>query len=237
MRQRRVTKPRLAFLVVFLVAVAAFFAFGGHEALSFQNVKARYHDLEAIYQAHPLWTMVAFFALYIALATTSLPGGAVLTMIAGALFGLFLGTVLVSFASTLGAVFAMLLSRYVLRDWVERRFGARLRRLNEGVEREGALYLFMLRLVPAIPFFLVNVGMGLTRLGTWRYYWVSQLGMLPGSVLFANAGTKLAEMNSPDDVLTPGVIGAFVLLAIVPITVKKIVERVRKKRTGSEPAL
>jgi len=221
---------RIAVLVVLAGVVIAFFVAGGHEQLSFDVLKERQAELEALYRAHPILTPAVFFAIYVALATTSLPGGAVLTMIAGAIFGVALGTVIVSFASSIGATFAFLISRYLLRDWVERRFGHRLRRLNEGIAREGGLYLFMVRLVPAIPFLLVNVGMALTCMRTWRYYWISQAGMLSGSLLFANAGTRLAEIKAPEDALSLRTMVAFALLGIVPIAAKKGLEALRRRR-------
>ena len=138
--------------------------------------------------------IAAFFLGYVLLATTSLPGGAAATMTAGALFGAAQATLLVSFASTIGATLAFLLSRYFLRDAVEKRFGERLTRVHEGIERHGALYLFLLRLFPGVPFVVVNAGMGLTRMRLWTYYWVSQLGMLAGTFLFASAGAQLAKV-------------------------------------------
>lgn len=216
-------------LAVFAALVAGFFAAGGHEVLRLENLKARYAELEAFHAAHPVRAVAAFFALYVALATSSLPGGAVLTMLAGALFGAWTATVVVSFASSAGALLAMLLARYVLFDWTRARLGARVRRLDEGIRRDGALYLFMVRLVPAIPFFVVNVGMGLTRMPAFRYYWVSQLGMLPGSLVFAHAGGRLAEIDSAGDVLTPGLLAALALLALVALAGWKIY----KRRSGS----
>ena len=171
----------------------------------------------------------AFFVGYVLLATTSLPGGAAATIAAGAIFGVATATLVISFASSIGATLAFLLSRFVLRDWIEQRFGARLQRLNEGVLREGALYLFMVRLVPAIPFFLVNAGMGLTRMRTWTYYLVSQLGMLAGTLLFANAGSRLADMEAPSDVFSPAIIGAFVALGVLPIAAKKTYDALRRR--------
>lgn len=221
---------RIAVLVVLAAVVIAFFATGGHEQLSFENLKERQAELEALYRDHPVLAPAVFFAIYVALATTSLPGGAVLTMIAGAIFGVALGTVIVSFASSIGATFAFLISRYLLRDWVERRFGHRLHRLNEGIAREGGLYLFMVRLVPAIPFLLVNVGMALTCMRTWKYYWISQAGMLSGSLLFANAGTRLAEIKAPGDALSVRMMIAFALLGIVPFAAKKGLEALRRRR-------
>ena len=219
---------RLAILGVLLALAAAFFASGAHRELEFENIKARQQELEAIYEARPTATVLLFFAIYVGLATTSLPGGAVLTMVAGALFGVAFGTLLVSFASSIGATFAFLISRYVLGDWVHERFGPTMRRIDAGVERDGALYLFMVRLVPVIPFMLVNVSMGLTRMKTLTYYWVSQLGMLAGTLLFANAGKRLSEMQSPSDALSPGVIGAFLMLGVLPFVARKIVGRFRR---------
>lgn len=222
-------KIRVVVVFATLAAAAlAFFASGAHEQLSFENIKERQDELEQLYAEHP-WLMLAiFFVGYVALATTSLPGGAAATVAAGGIFGIGVATLVISFASTIGATFAFLLSRYVLRGWVEARFAARIARIDEGVGREGALYLFMLRLVPAIPFMLVNAGMGLTRMRTWTYYWVSQLGMLAGTLLFANAGSRLAEMDSPSDVFTPGIVGAFVALGVLPIAAKKLHEALRR---------
>jgi uncharacterized membrane protein YdjX (TVP38/TMEM64 family) len=166
--------------------------------------------------------LAAFFLAYVLLATTSLPGGAAATMAAGALFGAATATLLVSFASTIGATLAFLLSRYLFGEAIERRFGPRLARIQRGVERDGAYYLFFLRLVPAMPFLLVNAAMGVTRMRTWTYYWVSQLGMLAGTFLFAQAGAQLATVDSPWDVLSPGVLGALAALGVLPLVVKKL---------------
>jgi uncharacterized membrane protein YdjX (TVP38/TMEM64 family) len=163
--------------------------------------------------------LAAFFLAYVLLATTSLPGGAAATMAAGALFGTVTATIIVSFASAIGATLAFLVSRYVFREAAERRFGDRIRK---GVDRDGAFYLFLLRLVPLVPFFVVNAGMGLTRMRTWTYYWVSQLGMLAGTFLFAHAGAGLAAVDSPWEVLSPGVLGALAALGLAPLVAKKL---------------
>lgn len=205
-----------------MLTVAAFFAAGGHEALDLHNLKARQHQIEAFYRDQPFVVLSAFFLGYVALASTSLPGGAAVTMAGGAVFGALSTTLLVSFASSIGALFAFLLARGLLREWVEERFGTGLRRLDEGIERDGAFYLFLLRLVPAIPFLLVNVGMGLTCMRPWTYYWVSQLGMLAGTFVFANAGAQLATIDSPWEVLSPRVLGALVLLGALPLAAKKL---------------
>ena len=227
-------RSRIALALAFVLVVVAFFAAGGPEALQLANLKERYDALERFYAARPVLMVGGFFLAYVALATTSVPGGAVLTMVAGALFGVPLALLIVSFASSLGALCAMLLARYVLHDWVRRRYGERLRALDEGIARDGALYLFLVRLVPAIPFFAVNVGMALTRMPARRYYWVSQLGMLPGTLVFANAGRRLAEIDAPGDVLSPGVIASLVLLAVLVFVSRKAAEHVRKRK--SEPA-
>lgn len=224
-------KSRLALLALLAALIAAFFLSGAHQAVEFENIKARQAELEALYEARPLATALIFFALYVAVATTSVPGGAVLTMVAGALFGVALGVLVVSFASSIGATFAFLISRYLLGGWVHKRFAATMRTIDEGIERDGALYLFMVRLVPAIPFMLVNVSMGLTRMKTFTYYWVSQVGMLAGTLLFANAGKRLSEMRAPSDALAPGVIAALVMLGILPLLARSLLRRFRRARS------
>jgi uncharacterized membrane protein YdjX (TVP38/TMEM64 family) len=222
-------KSRFALLALLVALVAAFFLSGAHHQVEFDSIKARQAELEALYRARPLATALGFFALYVAVATTSVPGGAVLTMVAGALFGVAPGALLVSFASSIGATFAFLISRYLLADWVHARFAGAMRRIDEGIERDGALYLFMVRLIPAIPFMLVNASMGLTRIRTFTYYWVSQAGMLAGTLLFANAGKHLSEMRSPSDALSPGVIAAFVMLGALPLAGRMLVRRFRQR--------
>ena len=232
---RAVPQLRFVLLAVFVLAVAAFVAAGGLEVLELEALKARYDALEDVYATRPALTVAFFFLVYVGLATSSLPGGAVLTLVAGALFGVFAGTLIVSFASSLGALAAMLLARYVLRDWVRQRFGARLAALDRGIARDGALYLFMVRLIPAIPFFVVNVGMALTKMPAARYYWVSQLGMLPGTLVFANAGRRLSELESSGDVLSPGVMGSLALLAVLVFASHKGAQLLRKRKSESAP--
>src|SRR5688572_3317867 len=232
---RAVPQLRFVLLAVFVLAVAAFVAAGGLEVLELEALKARYDALEDVYATRPALTVAFFFLVYVGLATSSLPGGAVLTLLAGALFGVLAGTLIVSFASSPGALAAMLLARYVLRDWVRQRFGARLAALDRGIARDGALYLFMVRLIPAIPFFVVNVGMALTKMPAARYYWVSQLGMLPGTLVFANAGRRLSEIESPGDVLSPGVMGSLALLAVLVFASHKGAQLLRKRKSESAP--
>ena len=220
----------VALLAALAAVVLLFFASGAAEQLGFDNVRERQGQLETLYARHPGAMLSLFFLGYVLLATTSLPGGAAATIAGGAVFGIGVATVVISFASSIGATLAFLLTRYVFRDWIAARFGSRLAAIDAGVRREGPLYLFMLRLVPAIPVMLVNAGMGLTCMRTWTYYWVSQLGMLAGTLLFANAGSRLAEISSPGDVFTPGVIGAFIALGVLPIIAKKAYYAVKARR-------
>jgi pyruvate/2-oxoglutarate dehydrogenase complex dihydrolipoamide dehydrogenase (E3) component/uncharacterized membrane protein YdjX (TVP38/TMEM64 family) len=181
--------------------------------------------VQSWYQAHPWQTVAGFFAVYVAATALSLPGAAtLLTLAAGATFGLLWGAVLVSFASSLGATAAFLVSRFILRDWVQERFGRQLQGINDGVAREGAFYLFTLRLIPAVPFFVINLAMGLTSLRAWTFYWVSQAGMLAGTLVYVNAGTQLAAIESPAGILSPGLIGAFLLLGFFPLVAKRLLD-------------
>jgi pyruvate/2-oxoglutarate dehydrogenase complex dihydrolipoamide dehydrogenase (E3) component/uncharacterized membrane protein YdjX (TVP38/TMEM64 family) len=223
--------PRQLVIFVFLISlVAAFLAFDLGSFLSLDYIKLRQAELAGLAAAQPLAVGGAFFAIYLAVTALSLPGAAVLTLAAGAIFGLVTGTVIVSIASTLGATLAFLSSRYVLRDSVQSRFGARLADIDRGVEKDGAFYLFTLRLVPLVPFFIINLLMGLTRMKALTFYWVSQLGMLAGTVVYVNAGTQLAQIDSLKGILSPGLIGSFVLLGVFPLLAKKIVEAVGARK-------
>lgn len=224
------SRSRLLILGVIVLLVLAFFALGGQKYLTFETIKAQQTAIQSYYESHPWQTAAGFFALYVAVTGLSLPGAALMTLVAGAVFGLVWGTVLVSFASSLGATLAFLVSRFVLRDWVQGRFGHSLRTLNAGVAREGGWYLFTLRLIPAIPFFVINLAMGLTPIQAATFYWVSQLGMLAGTIVYVNAGTQLGAIESPGEILSPGIIGAFLLLGFFPLIAKKIVDAVRARR-------
>jgi len=224
------SKSRIALAALIVVLVAAFFAAGGQRYLSFATVKAQQATIQEYFQAHPWRTGLGFFAVYVAVTGLSLPGAALMSLVGGAIFGLFWGTLIVSFASSAGATLAFLASRLVLRDWVQKRFGQSLRRVNRGIEREGAFYLFTLRLIPAVPFFVINLAMGLTPMRAATFYWVSQVGMLPGTIVYLNAGTQLAAIESPAGILSPGLIGAFVLLGLFPLAAKRIVEALKARR-------
>ncbi len=189
------------------------------------NLQARHQALLLYCQQAPRQSAALYFILYVLVTTLSLPGAALLTLLGGALFGLWPGILLVSFASTLGATLAMLVSRYLLRDWVQHRFAGQMRTVNDGVARDGAFYLFALRLMPLFPFFVVNLLAGVTRLGVWRYWWVSQLGMLPGAIVYLNAGHQLGQITSLHDILSPGVVFAFTLLGLLPLITRWLFAR------------
>jgi len=221
---------KLLIVMVLLAAVVAFFAFDLGAWLTIDAIKSKLAGLEALQAEKPLLVMGVYALVYVAVTAVSLPGAAVLTLAGGALFGLGMGTLLVSFASTIGATLAFLAARYLLRDTIEARFGERLKAINQGVERDGGFYLFSLRLVPVFPFFLVNLVMGLTRIRTWTFAWVSQIGMLAGTAVYVNAGTQLAGIDSLSGIATPRVIGAFVALAALPWAGKVVLGWARARR-------
>jgi pyruvate/2-oxoglutarate dehydrogenase complex dihydrolipoamide dehydrogenase (E3) component/uncharacterized membrane protein YdjX (TVP38/TMEM64 family) len=219
------SRGKLALLAAIAALVVAFFAFDLRQYVSLEYLQSQRAALEAQRAAHPVATAAAFFLAYVAVTGLSLPGAAILTLAGGAIFGLLWGTVIVSFASSIGATAAFLASRFVLRDWVQARFGDKLKALNEGVRREGAFYLFALRLVPAFPFFVINLAMGLTPIRTATFYWVSQLGMLAGTVAYVYAGTQLGEFR-----LSAGLVAAFVILGVFPLAARRVLAAVKARR-------
>ncbi|HEY7742176.1 MAG TPA: FAD-dependent oxidoreductase [Burkholderiales bacterium] len=218
-------KGRLLVLLLIAALIAAFFAFGLERYVTFEFFKNRQLEIESYVRAYPLRSAAIYFAIYVAVTGLSLPGAAVMTLVGGTVFGLLWGTVIVSFASSIGATLAFLASRFLLRDWVQGRFGERLRPVNAGVEKEGAFYLFALRLVPAFPFFLINLAMGLTPIRTWTFYWVSQLGMLAGTIVYVYAGTTLGEFR-----ISAELIIAFTLLGIFPLIAKKTLDVIKARK-------
>ena len=221
---------KLAVLLAIVALVAAFFVFDLNQYFSLDAIKAQQQALNTQVMDNPLIAGGIFFVVYVLVTALSLPGAALMTLAGGALFGLGWGLVIVSFASSLGATLAMLISRFLLQDWVQQRFGRRLKPLNEGIEREGAFYLFALRLVPAFPFFMINLAMGLTHIKARTFWWVSQLGMLPGTFVYVNAGRELSQLDSLGGILSPGLIGAFVLLGLFPLIARKILDQVKARR-------
>jgi dihydrolipoamide dehydrogenase len=219
------SRGKLIVFVAIAAAVVAFFALDLRQYFSIEFFQSRRAAIDAYYAANPLQTAAVFFALYVAVTGLSLPGAAIMTLVAGALFGLLWGTVIVSFASTIGATGAFLASRYLLRDWVQGKFGDKLKTINQGVEREGAFYLFALRLVPAFPFFLINLVMGLTPMKTRTFFWVSQVGMLAGTIAYVYAGTQLGQFK-----ISVGLVAAFVILGIFPIVAKKVLDALKARK-------
>ncbi|WP_096697413.1 FAD-dependent oxidoreductase [Polaromonas sp. AER18D-145] len=221
---------KLFIAALLLAGIGAFFALDLGRYLSLAFLKDSQASFQAVFEQKPVWVTLVFFAVYVAVTGLSLPGAVIMTLAAGAGFGLVLGTIVVSFASTLGATLAMLAARYLLRDSIQARFGKRLDEINKGIEKEGAFYLFSLRLIPAVPFFALNLLMGLTRIRTWTYFWVSQLGMLAGTVVYVNAGTQIAKIDSLQSIASPALIGSFVLLGVLPLAVNKVLQFLKRRK-------
>ncbi|MDN3522495.1 FAD-dependent oxidoreductase [Halomonas ramblicola] len=224
------TRRRLLLLALIAALVAAYFLSGADEALSLQNLQAEQARFQAWLAEDPLTVIGGFFVIYVVMAALSLPGATLLTVLGGALFGFWWGLLIISFASTLGATLATLIGRTLLRGPLERRFVRHLERINAGIRREGAFYLFTLRLIPLFPFFVINLVMGLTRMPLWTFYWVSQLGMLPGTAVFVNAGRELGELESLSGILSPGLIASFVLIGLFPWLARALVAVARRRR-------
>lgn len=224
--QKKTAKTKLIQKIVIVVAVLAviviFFALDFGKYFSLEYIKASQSRFEELYKANRELVIAGYMGIYIIMAALSLPGAAVMTLLGGALFGRLVGTVAVSFASTIGATLACFVARFLLRDWVQNKVGNKLRAINEGIENEGALYLFTMRLIPAFPFWLINLAMGLTKLPLLTFYWISQIGMLPGTFVYVNAGTELAKIDSLKGILSPTLIISFVILGLFPITIKKL---------------
>ena len=221
---------KIALLGVIAAAIFSFFYFDLNSYLTLEGMKGSLDTFKSQIADNPVLSIGVFFAIYVAVTALSLPGAAILTLAAGALFGLVQGLVIVSFASSVGATLAFLVSRFILRDTVRNKFKEKLKKIDEGVEKQGAFYLFTLRLVPVFPFFLINLLMGLTSLKTWTFYWVSQIGMLAGTAVYVNAGTQLAQIDSLSGIVSPGLIFSFVLLGIFPWIAKGIVALVNRRR-------
>jgi len=221
---------KIAIILALVALIAAYFFFDLGEVLTIEGIKAQVDSAKTFYADNPVLVIAIFFLIYVAVTAASLPGAAIMTIAAGALFGVVTGTIIVSFASTIGATLAFLASRYVLRDTIEARFGDRLKAINSGLERDGAFYLFTLRMIPAIPFFVINLVMGLTRIKTWTFAWVSQIGMFLGTIAFVNAGTQLAQIEDTSGLLSPVLIGSFVFLAIVPWIAKGIIGWLQRRK-------
>ena len=222
-----IKKLLLATLITIVLILLLLFDL--HHFLSLEYLKSSKDKLYSYYQYNPLLVLGIYFLIYLASAAFSLPGATVLSLAGGTLFGLAVGTLVVSFASTIGATLAMLSARLLFSEWVKDRFASQMKMLNDGMLNEGAFYLFTLRLLPAAPFFIINLVMGLTQMRTITFFWVSQLGMLPATMVYVNAGSELGKVNTIDDILSPSLIISFFLLGIFPILVKKILTAIQAK--------
>ncbi|MGM9426155.1 FAD-dependent oxidoreductase [Hydrogenophaga sp. MI9] len=221
---------KILLLVAVLLGIAAFFAFDLGRFFSLDFLRASQASLSALREQQPLLLAAGFFLVYVAVTALSLPGATIVTLAGGAIFGLGWGLLLVSFASSIGATLAFLTARFLLRDSVQARFGQRLVDIDQGIRKDGAFYLFTLRLIPVVPFFVINLLMGLTAMKTRTFYWVSQLGMLAGTAVYVNAGTQLGQLQSLRGILSPGLLGSFVLLGLFPLIARKLVEAVQKRQ-------
>jgi pyruvate/2-oxoglutarate dehydrogenase complex dihydrolipoamide dehydrogenase (E3) component/uncharacterized membrane protein YdjX (TVP38/TMEM64 family) len=227
------SRKQIAIAAVLVLAVGAWWYFDLGAYLELGAVQRRIGELRDWYAQNPLLAGLAYFVIYVAVTALSVPGAAVMTLAGGALFGFWYALVLVSFASSLGATLAFLISRVLLRDWVQTQFSAQLRAVNDGFAADGAFYLFSLRLVPLFPFFLINLMMGLLPIGVWRYYWVSQLGMLPATAVYVNAGSQLGSIDSVAGVISPTLLASFALLGVFPLLAKAVLARLRRRRVLS----
>lgn len=214
-------------LGLILLATIIFLGVNFGQYLTLENAKAQQQALNSFIDQNFVFAAATYFFAYIAITAFSIPGAAVVTLLGAALFGFWTSLLLVSFASTIGATIAFLSSRYLLREWVQSKFGNKLNAINQGVEKDGAFYLFSLRLIPVFPFFLINLLMGLTPMSVARFYLTSQIGMLPGTAVYLNAGTQLSTIDSLSGIVSPTVLASFALLGLFPIIAKWVMNKVR----------
>jgi uncharacterized membrane protein YdjX (TVP38/TMEM64 family) len=224
---------KVVIVLVIIGIIAAFKMLNLGEYLSLAYIKESQQSFQDMYAQNRAAVIAGYMGIYIIVTALSLPGAAVMTLAGGAIFGFTTGLIAVSFASTIGATLACIVARFVLRDWVQAKVGDKLKTVNEGVEKEGAFYLFTLRLIPVFPFWLINLGMGLTKMPLKTFYWVSQVGMLAGTMVFVNAGKELGKIDSLSGILSPTLIASFVLLGLFPIITKKLLGLYKKKKNDS----
>lgn len=213
-----------------LLLIMTYFASGAESYLTLANLKQNQDFLADQFANRPLWISLVFGLGYVLVTALSIPGATILTLASGAIFGLFYGAIIASVASTIGATLSFLGARYLFRQWTERRFNERINFINQGLQKEGAFYLFTLRLIPAIPFFLVNLVMGLTNFSAWRFFFISQLGMLPGTLVYVNAGTEISKIENLKGILSPGLLISFVLLGILPLFSRWMIKYFRSRK-------
>ena len=226
-------KKKIVILVIILSLILAFKVLNLGQYLTLSFLKESLDKFNDLYEKHQVLVIAGYFIIYVLTTSLSLPGASPLGIVGGALFGFWVATLVVSFASTIGATLACFISRFLLRDWVQSKFSDKIAKVNEGIEKEGAFYLFTLRLIPIFPFWMINLVMGLTKMPLSRFYLVSQIGMLPGTMVYVNAGKELAKIESIKGIFSPSLIISFALLGIFPIAVKKLVAFYRKRKEKS----
>jgi uncharacterized membrane protein YdjX (TVP38/TMEM64 family) len=231
MSGKNIKKIIIVLLIVAAIVIFNILDLGEYFSLSY--IKQSQATFERLYSEQNVLVIATYMIIYIFVTSLSLPGAAVMTLAGGALFGLITGTIVVSFASTIGASIACFVSRFILRDWMQGKFGDRLKSVNKGIENEGAFYLFTMRLIPVIPFWLINLLMGLTKMPIRRFYWVSQIGMLAGTIVYVNAGKELAKIESLSGILSPSLIFSFILLGLFPLITKKLLGWYKSRRQMS----
>jgi len=226
------SKTKVILFVLIILVIGSWFYFDLGQYVSFEKLKQNQSALRQIVADNFITSIIGFFVLYIAVTALSLPGAAILTLTGGAIFGFITGFIIVSFASSIGATLAFLVARFLLQDTVRSKFANKLEIINNGIYQEGAFYLFTLRLIPVIPFFVINLVLGLTKMKVATFYWVSQLGMLPATVIYVNAGTQLATIESPNEILSVKIVGSLVLLGLFPLVTKKLVDWMKKEKNA-----
>jgi uncharacterized membrane protein YdjX (TVP38/TMEM64 family) len=226
---------KILILIVIVGLIVAVKVLNLDQYLSLSYLKGSLDKFKTLYENHSVLVIAGYFIVYVLTTSLSLPGASPLGIAGGALFGFWTATIVVSFASTIGATLSCSISRFLLRDWIQNKFGDKIAKVNEGIEKEGAFYLFSLRLIPVFPFWMINLVMGLTKMPLPKFYWVSQIGMLPGTMVFVNAGKELGKIDSLKGILSPGLIISFALIGIFPFVIKKLLALYRsgrKKRIG-----
>jgi len=223
-------KIKIGLLIVILLAIIAFFFYDIQQYTTLDYIKAKQQNIIEYYKQNFFFVLVLFIFLYVLVTALSLPVATFLTLVGGALFGFSTGLIIVSFASTIGATLAFLMARFLAQNYVQKNFKNQLSKINKKFKSEGSFYLFALRLVPVVPFFIINVVMGLMTIKTWTFYWVSQLGMLPGTIVYVYAGTQLAQIETFSDITSPSMLIAFALLGLFPLIAKNFIQFIRKDK-------
>jgi uncharacterized membrane protein YdjX (TVP38/TMEM64 family) len=225
-------KQKLPIIIIIAISIAAFFYYDAGQYLSLEYIKNTQNQLLTYYNNSPFIVILVFFLFYVVVTALSLPGATIMTLSAGMLFGLTWGVVIVSFASTIGASLAFIISRFILYSSIQEKYADKLDKINKGIKKEGAFYLFALRLVPLFPFFLINIIMGVTQIRLWTFFWVSQVGMFLGTIVYVYAGTELAKVNTLGDIVSIRLLVAFSILGLFPIVTKRLLEYVRIRKNN-----